>query len=167
MLGRLLTHDDQKSDKELAGAFEATSEMWAAAHGGTPYVWRANHVDHRHYGFCGSCGWGEELFHSNLGHREVEATQVEAVYGSSRRRRDRRRAGRAEPAGDGRAGRRRRGGPVGGAGLRDGLGGLLVVVGQFVGHRRLEQLVGLGLIGLVGLVVRGRVWGRLGMGIVR
>ena len=82
MLGRLLTHDDQKSDKELAGAFEATSEMWAAAHGGTPYVWRANHVDHRHYAFCGSCGWGEELFHSNLGHREVEATQVEAVYGS-------------------------------------------------------------------------------------
>ena len=83
MLGRLLTHDDQKSDKELAGAFEATSEMWAAAHGGTPYVWRANHVDHRHYAFCGSCGWGEELFHSNLGHLEVEATQVEAIYGSS------------------------------------------------------------------------------------
>ena len=82
MLGRLLTHDDQKSDKELAGAFEATSEKWAAAHGGTPYVWRANHADHR-YAFCGSCGWGEELFHSNLGHLEVEATQVEAVYGSS------------------------------------------------------------------------------------
>ena len=50
---------------------------------------------------------------------------------------------------------------MGGAGLRDGLGGLLVVVGQFVGHRRLE-LVGLGLVGLVGLVVRGRVWRRLG-----
>ena len=80
MLGRLLTHDDQKSDKELAGAFEATSEKWAAAHGGTPYVWRANH-DHRYYAFCGSCGWGEELFHSNLGHLEVEAEQVEAVYG--------------------------------------------------------------------------------------
>ena len=29
------------------------------------------------------CGWGEELFHSNLGHREVEATQVEAIYGHS------------------------------------------------------------------------------------
>ena len=54
-----------------------------------------------------------------------------------------------------------RGGPVGGAGLRGGLGGLLVVVGQFAGHRRLE-LVGLGLVGLVGLVVRGRVWRRLG-----
>ena len=65
-----------------------------------------------------------------------------------------------EAMGDGRAGRRRRGGPVGGAGLRDGLGGLLV---QFVGHRRLEQLVGLGLVGLVGLVVRGRVRGRLGI----
>ena len=54
---------------------------------------------------------------------------------------------------------------MGGAGLRDGLGGLLVVVGQFVGHRRLE-LVGLGLVGLVGLVVlvvRGRVRGRLGI----
>jgi len=81
MLGRLLTHDDQKSDKELAGAFEATSEKWAETHA-TPYVWRANHVDHRYYAFCGSCGWGEELFHSNLGHREVEATQVEAVYES-------------------------------------------------------------------------------------
>jgi len=80
MLGRLLTHDDQKSDKELSGAFEATSEKWAETHA-TPYVWRANHGDHRYYGFCGSCGWGEELFHSNLGHREVEATQVEAVYG--------------------------------------------------------------------------------------
>ena len=34
MLGRLLTHDDQKPDEELAGAFEATSEKWAAAHGG-------------------------------------------------------------------------------------------------------------------------------------
>ena len=49
-----------------------------------------------------------------------------------------------------------------GAGLRDGLGGQLVVVGKFVGHRRLE-LVGLGLVGLVGLVVRGRVWRRLGI----
>ena len=86
MLGRLLTHDDQKGDEELAGAFEKTAEKWAAAHGGTPYVWRANHrghVDHRYYAFCGSCGWGEEQFHSNLGHREVEATQVEAIYGSS------------------------------------------------------------------------------------
>ena len=67
-----------------------------------------------------------------------------------------------EAMGDGRAGRRRRRGPVGSAGLRDGLGGLLV---QFVGHRWLEQLVGLGLVGLVGLVVRGRVRGRLGMGL--
>ena len=82
MLGRLLTHDDQKSDEELAGAFKETSGKWAETHA-TPYVWRANHVDHRHYAFCGSCGWGEELFHSNLGHLEVEATQVEAVYGSS------------------------------------------------------------------------------------
>ncbi len=52
---------------------------------------------------------------------------------------------------------------MGGAGLRDGLGGLLV---QFVGHRRLEQLVGLGLVGLVGLVVlvvRGWMWRRLGI----
>ena len=54
---------------------------------------------------------------------------------------------------------------MGGAGLRDGLGGLLVVLGQFVGHRRLE-LVGLGLVGLVGLVVlvvRGWMWRRLGI----
>ena len=58
MLGRLLTHDDQKGDEELAGAFEATSGKWAETHA-TPYVWRANHrghVDHRYYAFCGSCG---------------------------------------------------------------------------------------------------------------
>ena len=55
MLGRLLTHDDQKSDEELAGAFKETSGKWAETHA-TPYVWRANHVDHRHYAFCGSCG---------------------------------------------------------------------------------------------------------------
>ena len=53
---------------------------------------------------------------------------------------------------------------MGGTNLRDGLVRLLVVVGKFVGHRRLE-LVGLGLVGLVGLVVRGRVRGRLGMGL--
>ena len=79
MLGRLLTDDDQKGDDELSNAFEATSEKWAETHA-TPYVWRANRGTA--YAFCGSCGWGEELFHSNLGHREVEATQVEAVYGS-------------------------------------------------------------------------------------
>ena len=48
-------------------------------------MWRANHAATWTIGttHCGSCGWGEEHFHSNLGHREVEATQVEAVYGSS------------------------------------------------------------------------------------
>jgi hypothetical protein len=54
MLGRLLTHDDQKPDEELAGAFEKTAGKWAETHA-TPYVWRANHADHRYYAFCGSC----------------------------------------------------------------------------------------------------------------
>ena len=79
MLGRLLTHDDQKGDEELAGAFEKTAEKWAETHA-TRYVWRASRGTA--YAFCGSCGWGSELFHSDLGHLEFEAEQVEAVYGS-------------------------------------------------------------------------------------
>lgn len=94
MFGRVLSHDDQKGASELEAGFHATAERWHAAHG-TPYVWRAKTTQpttqqHSHtstsspltsYSGCGSCGWGDEAFHSLLEHTEAEAELIEATYG--------------------------------------------------------------------------------------
>ena len=103
LLGHLLSHDDQKDALELKDAFDATAERWHATHG-TPYVWhgtcnekgglqrrqqqrqqKKKSDDSRSssdasYSGCGSCGWGDELFHERLFHTNSEPEQIEEAY---------------------------------------------------------------------------------------
>lgn len=92
LLGRLLAHDDALPDTTLAAAFEATKSLWHSSHG-VPYVWtgeraagskmeqrkRASSTSNSSYSGCGSCGWGDEHFHSDLHHHESEEQQVRRV----------------------------------------------------------------------------------------
>ena len=96
LLGRLLSHDDQKGALELQHTFDATAERWHAAHG-TPYVWRESRKPTRkqrqrkeesdrggasHYSGCGSCGWGDEEFHEGLFHTASEREEIGEAYGA-------------------------------------------------------------------------------------
>jgi hypothetical protein len=78
---------------ELSSAFERTKQRWHAAHN-SPYVWRRPEGQTKadqtkrgdgggSYGGCGSCGWGDEDFHSNLQHTTFEPAQVEDTYGTT------------------------------------------------------------------------------------
>ena len=91
MLGRILSHDDQMAEGRLASAFQATKDKWHAAHG-TPYIWRepasgssggSSGFSSGGYSGCGSCGWGEADFHSELQHRTHEPQQITEVYGGA------------------------------------------------------------------------------------
>ena len=96
ILGRLLSHDDQKGALELKHSFDATAERWHAAHG-TPYVWHetrkppqqqqpkkkeeSDYIDRGgSYSGCGSCGWGDELFHDGLFHTTSEREEIKEAY---------------------------------------------------------------------------------------
>ena len=65
MLGRLLSHDTQVGDTELAHAFERTKSRWRASHDSSYvelYVYKPfPDAPHRSkaYAGCGSCGWGD------------------------------------------------------------------------------------------------------------
>lgn len=94
LLGRLLSHDDQKEALELKDAFDATAERWHESHG-TPYVWRekraappqqrqqqqSGDAAGHHYSGCGSCGWGDEQLHDILHHKTSEPEAIEEAYG--------------------------------------------------------------------------------------
>ena len=86
MLGRLLSHDAQVGDTELAHAFERTKSRWRASHDTSyveSYVYRpwpdAPHKSTAYAG-CGSCGWGDADFHAQLDHTQEEAAQIEHAY---------------------------------------------------------------------------------------
>jgi hypothetical protein len=84
MLGRLLSHDAQVGDTELAHAFERTKSRWRASHDTSYVVPYALWPDAPHrstaYSGCGSCGWGDADFHAQLDHTQEEAVQIEHAY---------------------------------------------------------------------------------------
>ena len=95
MLGKVLSHDAQMGEGEIATAFEQTKERWHQAYG-TPMVWREQQktADKKKndadgggggtavYASCGSCGWGHANFHDSLPHSNIESAQIQHAYGT-------------------------------------------------------------------------------------
>ena len=69
LLGRLLNHDAELSEAEIAGAFAKTQELYAATHGADYVLNKRAATDSGSCDSCGSCGFGGELLlHHALAH---------------------------------------------------------------------------------------------------